>query len=60
MAALPLERDVPLLEREALLRVLAAALERVGFAPDFEAVDFEAVDFAFGLDLAPLAEVPLR
>jgi hypothetical protein len=69
--ALPLERDEPLLVREAVLRlrVDAADFERADLAPvdfarvdllpeDFAAVDFEAADFAFDPD--PLAEVLLR
>jgi hypothetical protein len=64
-----LERDVPLLDRAALLRlrVLAADLGRVAFAPvdfarvDFALVDFEAGDFAFVVfDPDPSAEVLLR
>lgn len=73
LLAPPLERDEPLLAREAVLRlrVDAADLERVDFAPvdfarddfarvDFAAVAFEAADFALVLDPDPLAEVLLR
>ena len=74
LLAPPLERDDPLLAREAVLRlrVDAADLERLAFAPvdfareDFAAVDFfaavgfAAVDFALVLDPDPLVEVLLR
>jgi hypothetical protein len=73
LLAPPLERDEPLLAREAVLRlrVDAADLERLDFVPvgfarddfarvDFAAVDFAAADFALVLDPDPLAEVLLR
>jgi hypothetical protein len=60
LLAPPLERDEPLLAREAVLRlrVDAADLARVDFAPvdllpvDFARVDFARVDFA-RVDLLP-------
>ena len=69
---LALERDEPLLARDALLRLRleAADLERVDFARvdfepvdfarvDFARVDFDAAAFAFGFDPDPFAEVLL-